>query len=207
MDIPALRRFHRVRPSAFWLSIVAGLGVVLLGVLEGIGVAVMLSVLLFFQRGWWPQGEVMGRDPATGVWHSIHSHPRAVQRPGVLVYRWEAPLFFANSGMFRDRLTREVRRSRARWVVLQCEAITDLDVTAADVLRDLDRDLNQQGIHMAFVEMRTRIRRRVESYGLYEELPEEHFFATLDAALAHVLMYGDPEVRERRDAIGEDPLG
>ncbi len=107
-----------------------------------------------------------------------------------MVYRWEAPLFFANAGMFREQIRRLVRSRHPRWVVLQCEAMTDIDVTAADVLRDLDRELNEQGVHIAFVELRSRLVDRIERYGLHEELPEEHFFPSLEAALTHILLNG-----------------
>jgi MFS superfamily sulfate permease-like transporter len=205
VDLPALRRFAKVRTSAFWLSAVASLAVIFLGVLPGIGVAVVLSVLMFFQRSWWPEGEVLGRDPLTGIWHSLEAFPRATEREGVLVYRWEAQLFFANAGMFRQRIRKLVRERHPRWVVLQCEAITDIDVTAADVLRDLDRELNEAGVHMAFVELRSRLVDRIERYGLHEELPAEHFFDSLDAALTHILLNGsdtdaDTDARPGPDA-------
>ncbi len=86
IDLPALRRFAAVRQSAFWLSVIATVGVILLGVLPGIGLAVLLSVLAFFRRSWWPQGEVLGRDAATGIWHSLDAYPdatRARERRGV----------------------------------------------------------------------------------------------------------------------------
>ena len=76
---------------------------------------------------------------------------------GVVVYRWEAPLFFANAGIFRQEIRKLVRRRNPRWVVLQCEAITDIDVTAADMLDKLDLELNAKGVNVVFVEMRSRI--------------------------------------------------
>lgn len=204
IDLPTLRRFASARTSAFWLSAVASLAVIFLGVLPGIGVAVVLSVLMFFRRSWWPEGEVLGRDPATGIWHSLAARPDGTQREGVVVYRWEAQLFFANAGMFRERVRAIVREYRPDWVVLQCEAITDIDVTAADVLRDLDRELNDVGVHIAFVELRTRLIQRVERYGLHEELPEELFFDTLDGALTHILLNGDDT--DDVPPEGADPL-
>src|SRR6478736_3670382 len=104
MDLRALRRFAAVRPSALVLSLVATGGVILLGVLEGILVAIVLAVLLFFRRNWWPHGAVLGEVPEIGGWHSISEHPEAAQRPGIVVFRWEAPLFFANAGQFRDQV-------------------------------------------------------------------------------------------------------
>ncbi len=116
----------------------------------------------------------------------MSSAPTAEQRPGVLVYRWEAPLFFANAGMFRQQIRHLVRDSRPGWVVLQCEAITDIDVTAADMLEQLDTELNAQGIHLAFVELRGRLQDLVYRYGLFETLDRDHFYDTIDEALTAI---------------------
>jgi high affinity sulfate transporter 1 len=185
-DVAILRRMLQVRRSSFVLSMVATAGVVFLGVLEGILVAVVLSILLFFKRSWWPHGEVLGRLPDREGWHAINGSPVAEQHPDVLVFRWEAPLFFANAGMFRQQVRHLVHEGRPRWVVLQCEAITDIDVTAAGVLEQLDRELNEQGVHMAFVELRTRLRDLVYQYGLYEALDRDHFYGSIREALADI---------------------
>ena len=109
----------------------------------------------------------------------------------MLVYRWEAPLFFANAGLFRQQIRRLVRDGRPTWVVLQCEAITDIDVTAADMLEQLDTELNAQGIHMAFVELRSRLHGLVYRYGLFETLDRDHFYDSVDEALAAIDTAGD----------------
>ena len=125
-------------------------------------------------------------------WHSIERYPGAEETPGVVIYRWEAPLFFANAGIFRQQIRKLVIERKPRWVVLQCEAITDIDVTAADMLKGLDHELNAKGIHMAFVELRTRLQDRVETYGLLTELDREHFFAKVKPALRDIAAH-DPE--------------
>lgn len=182
-NLPALRRYARVRPSSLVLSLVATLGVVALGVLQGIVVAVLLAVLLFFRRNWWPHGAVLGHEPDTDVWHALDDLDRPRQEPGVLVYRWEAPLFFANAGSFRQQVRKHVAAREPRWVVLQCEAITDVDVSAAEILEQLDRELNAKGVHLAFVELRSRLRDLVREYGLYGTLDRDHFYPTIEAAL------------------------
>jgi len=189
-DLATLKRYFRVRKSALVLSLAATGGVVFFGVLEGILIAVGLSIVLFFQRGWWPHGEILGRVDGQG-WHSVRTAPEAEQRSDVLVYRWEAPLFFANAGMFRQQVRHHVRRLQPRWVVLQCEAITDIDVTAADMLERLDRELNEQGVHVAFVELRTRLKDLVFQYGLYDILDREHFYDSIDEALGDIDADGD----------------
>jgi len=184
MDVPILRKYLRVRRSALALSLVATIGVVLFGVLQGILLAVVLSILLFFRRSWWPHGEILGHEiPDLDGWHSVERYPDARQEPGVLVFRWEAPLFFANAGIFRQQVRRLVHRHRPRWFVLQCEAITDIDVTAADMLERLDVELNGQGVNMAFVELRDRLKDRVLRYGLLETLDRDHFYPSIRQAI------------------------
>jgi high affinity sulfate transporter 1 len=186
VDFSILRRYARVRRSALALSLVATLGVIFFGVLQGIAIAVVLSIVLFFRRSWWPHGEVLGRVAELDGWHSIDRYPEAEEEDGIIVYRWEAPLFFANSGMFRDQVRRLVRRRDPRWVVLECEAITDVDVTAAEMLKALDLELNEKGVHLAFVELRTRLRDLIERYGLNETLDREHFYPSIEMALADI---------------------
>ena len=186
MDFNVLGRYLKVRRSAFVLSLVATAGVIFLGVLEGIVLAIILAVLLFFRRSWWPHGAVLGQDPGVAGWHSIDAYPDAEQLPGIVVYRWEAPLFFANAGAFRQQVRHLVREHRPTWVILQCEAITDIDVTAAEMLRLLDDELNEEGVHLAFAEMRSRLQDLTLRYGLLETLDRDHFYPTLETALAEV---------------------
>ena len=202
VDLPTLRRYLNVRRSSFMLSLVATAGVVFFGVLEGILIAVVLSILLFFRRSWWPHGEVLGQIDGQAGWHSNHSGAVAEETPGIVVFRWEAPLFFANAGMFREQVRQLARERKPRWVILQCEAITDIDVTAADVLEQLDIELNEQGIHLAFVELRSRLEDLVYDYGLFATLDRDHFYDSIEAALAEigtVATVGEHEAMGPRD--------
>jgi MFS superfamily sulfate permease-like transporter len=166
--------------------VAATLGVVLFGVLEGIAIAIALAVLMFFRRSWWPHGTVLGDTEGIEGWHSIDAFPHAATVPGVVVYRWEAPLFFANAGAFREQVRKIARTEHPAWLVVQCEAITDVDVTAAEMLVQLDTELNAAGTRVAFAEMRTRVQELVLRYGLLETLDRDHFYPTLDAALAAI---------------------
>ena len=183
LNLGALRRYWPVRPSAVVLSVVASLGVILIGVLEGIVIAIFLAVLLFFRRNWWPHGAVLGEVDDLDGWHSVEIHDDAREHDGIVVYRWEAPLFFANAGAFRRQVRHLVRERQPRWIVVQCEAITDVDLTAAGMLEQLDKELNAQGVHMAFVELRTRLQVLVQRYGLLETLDRDHFYPSIDTAL------------------------
>ena len=186
MDLGLLRRYLRVRRSAFVVSLVATAGVILLGVLQGIVVAVTLAILLFFRRNWWPHGAVLGTVEGVEGWHDVDTHPDAHQIPGVIVYRWEAPLFFANAGSFRQQIRHLVRDHEPEWVVIQCEAVTDVDVTAAEMLEQLDNELNAAGVHMAFAEMRSRLQDLTLRYGLLETIDRDHFYPTIEAALEEI---------------------
>ena len=190
MDFGILKRYFQVRKSALALSLVATAGVVLFGVLWGIAIAVILAIMLFFRRNWWPNGAVLGRVEGLPGWHSLDAYPDARQHRGIVVYRWEAPLFFANAGIFRQQIRHLVRDSKPSWVVLQCEAITDIDVTAAEMLEQLDKELNAIGVHLAFAELRDRLQDLTLRYGLFDTLDRDHFYPTLKAAIREVRAIG-----------------
>ena len=163
------------------------------GVLQGILIAAILSILLFFRRSWWPPGAVLGYVPELKSWHDVERYPMAEQEPDMVVFRWEAPLFFANAGIFRQRVRKLVVERQPLWIVLQCEAITDIDVTAADMLQQLDVELNAKGIHFAFVELRERLQDRLRLYGLWSTLDREHVFAKMKPAIRALTSHGPYE--------------
>ena len=113
LDLEALVRYYRVRKSALVLSVVASLGVIVLGVLPGIVIAIVLAVLLFFRRSWQPHGAVLGEVEELGGWHNVERYPDAREVPGIVVYRWEAPLFFANASAFRTQIRHVVAERHA----------------------------------------------------------------------------------------------
>jgi len=186
VNVSVLRRYAKVRPTAVVLSLVATISVVLFGVLQGIAIAIALAILLFFRRSWWPHGSVLGQVEGIEGWHSLEQRPDGTEIPGIVVYRWEAPLFFANAGAFRRQMRDFVRERDPRWIVLQCEAITDIDVTAAEMLERLDTELNGLGVHLAFVELRERLRELLLDYGLLAVLDQGHFYGSLDEALTAI---------------------
>ena len=183
-DIPGTARLWRQRKAEFLLSVAAFLGVALLGVLPGIAIAVGLSILNVFRRAWWPYDTELGRVEGLAGYHDVHTHPGAQQLPGLVIYRFDAPLFFANIKTFRD----QVRRLAAadpppRWIVIAAEPVTDVDTTAADVLTDLDEALNAQGISLVFAELKDPVRAKIERYGLTRTIDPGHFFPTVGAAV------------------------
>ena len=184
-DIPGTVRLWRQRKAEFLLSIAAFLGVALLGVLPGIAIAVALSILNVFRRAWWPYDTVLGRVDGLAGYHDTRSYPSATQLPGLVIYRFDAPLFFANAKTFRDEIKRlAAAEPKPRWIVVAAEPVTDVDTTASDVLEDLDEELNAQGVSLVFAELKDPVRRKIERYGLTRTIDPHHFFPTVGAAVA-----------------------
>ncbi len=183
-DIPAAVRLWHQRRVEFMLSMTAFLGVALLGVLEGIAVAVALSIFNVFRRSWWPYQTVLGRVPGVPGYHDSELHPDAEQLHGMVIYRFDAPLFFANARTFRDQIRELAARDpRPRWIVIAAEPITDVDTTAADMLAELDEQLNAAGTSLVFAELKHPVRAKLERYELIGPLDENHFYPTLEAAV------------------------
>jgi high affinity sulfate transporter 1 len=202
-DIPATARLWRQRKAEFLLSIAAFLGVALLGVLPGIAIAVGLSILNVFRRAWWPYDTVLGRVEGLEGYHDIHSHPDARYLPGLVIYRFDAPLFFANATTFRDEVRRLARAEpKPGWILIAAEPVTDVDTTASDVLEDLDEALNAQGTSLVFAELKDPVRRKIERYGLTRTIDPHHFFPTIEAASPHSAAKpapnGPPTARQRQ---------
>jgi high affinity sulfate transporter 1 len=178
-----VRLFHQ-RKAEFSLSIAAFLGVTLLGVLPGIGIAVALSVANVFRRLWWPYQANLGRVPGLDGYHDTLNHPGAQQLPGCAIFRFDAPLFFANARTFREHIQALARGvPPPEWIVVAAEPISDVDTTAADMLEDLDEALNERGISLVFAEMKDPVREKIERYGLTRTINPEHFFPTLQEAV------------------------
>jgi high affinity sulfate transporter 1 len=183
-DVPGTVRLWRQRRVEFLLSITAFLGVALLGVLQGIAVAVALSILNVFRRAWWPYQTTLGLVPGMRGQHDRQTHPNAQQLPGLVIFRFDAPLFFANARTFRDQVRRlAAAEPRPEWILIAAEPITDVDTTAADILADLDEELNAAGTSLVFAELKDPVRAKLERYQLIGPLSPDHFFPTLDAAL------------------------
>ena len=184
-DVAGTRRLWRQRRMEFTLSIIALLGVALLGVLPGILVAVGLSILNVFRRAWWPHHVELGRVEGIAGLHDTERYPEAEVLPGLVVYRFDAPLIFANARVFGMAL-RAIAEERPdlRWLVVAAEPITDVDTTASDMLQELDVWLNERGVSLIFAEMKDPVREKIERYELTRTIDPAHFFRTLDEAVA-----------------------
>jgi MFS superfamily sulfate permease-like transporter len=183
-DIPGTVRLWRQRRTEWTLSMAAFAGVALLGVLPGIAVAVLLSILNVFRRAWWPYQTTLGRVPGMPGQHDRALHPEAEELAGLVIFRFDAPLFFANARTFREQIRRLAAADpRPAWIVIAAEPITDIDTTAADMLTALDEELNLTGTSLVFAELKHPVRAKLERYQLIGPLDPEHFFPTLDAAV------------------------
>jgi MFS superfamily sulfate permease-like transporter len=207
LDLPSMVWLWKVRRSELVLSTVALLGVALLGVLPGVGVAIALSLGNFLRRAWRPHDAVLGRIPGRKGYHDLARHPEAVQIPGLVLFRFDAPLFFANADTFSDRVLEAVgaRSETIRWVVVAAEPITDVDTTAAEVLAELLDELRARGVQLAFAELKGPVKDRLRSYGLFERIGEARFFPTLGTAIDGYLLETGTTWDERSDGDPRRP--
>jgi high affinity sulfate transporter 1 len=183
-DLAGMRRLWRQRRSDFALAMTAFLGVALLGVLPGIALAVVLSILGVFNRAWRPYQAVLGRVTGIAGYHDTTVHPDAEHLPGLVIYRFDSPLIFANATTFRDAVLRLAGTEPApTWILVAAEPITDIDTTAADMLEDLDRRLNTAGVSLVFAELKTPVRRKIDRYELTGVIDPAHFFPTVTDAV------------------------
>ena len=184
-DAAELRRLWRVRRAEFMLALACLLGVAFLGVLPGIIVAVVLSVLYIFERVWAPYSAILGEAPGVAGHVDISRFPDARQIPGLIIVRWSAPLFFANANQFRERIRESIRTASTppRWILIAAEPMADIDTTASAILSDLDIELNASGIHLAFAELQDGVRDQIVRYGLLETIDQGHFYRTIDEAI------------------------
>ncbi|HET9168244.1 MAG TPA: sulfate permease [Actinospica sp.] len=183
-DIPGTVRLWHQRRTEFLLSLAAFLGVALLGVLPGIAIAVLLSILNVFRHAWQPDQTELGRVPGGHGYRDVASDPAVRRLPGLLIYRFAAPLFFANSTAFREHVIKLAGgRCQPSWILVAAESITDVDVTAADMLKDLDEDLNSRGIKLVFAELSEAVSEKLDRYEVSRKLGPERRFPSINAAV------------------------
>ena len=184
-DLSGTIRLWHQRRMEFVVSVAAFLGVALLGVLLGIALAVGLSIMNVFRRAWWPYQTVLGRTDGLEGYHDVRSYPDARHVPGLVIYRFDAPLFFANARTFRDEVRRLARAEpKPNWIVIAAEPITDVDTSASDMLLELVSDLEDRTTRLVFAEMKDPVRGKIDRYGLTRAIEPRHFFPTIAAAVA-----------------------
>jgi high affinity sulfate transporter 1 len=201
-EVADLRRIYRIQRWEFWLSIGCLAGVTVFGAIPGIALAIVAAVIEFLWDGWRPHWAVLGRPPGLRGYHDIARHPDARQIPGLVLFRWDAPLFFANAELFNQCVIEAVKRSptRVQWVVVAAEPVTSVDVTAADALAELDQTLHDAGVELCFAEMKDPVTDKLKRFGLFSSLGEKAFFPTVGAAVraylaSHRVEWSDPDER------------
>jgi high affinity sulfate transporter 1 len=186
IEVTDLRRIYRIQRWEFWLSIVCFAGVALFGAIPGIALAIVIAVIEFLWDGWRPHSAVLGRVDHIKGYHDITRYPTARLVPGLVLFRWDAPLFFANAEFFRDRVLAAVASSPTpvRWLVVAAEPVTSVDVTAADIVAELDDELHARGIELCVAEMKDPVKDKLKRFGVFARLGEEMFFPTVGEAVA-----------------------
>jgi high affinity sulfate transporter 1 len=191
-ELSDLRRIYRIQQWEFWLSMVCFAGVAVFGAIPGITLAIVIAVIEFLWDGWRPHSAVLGRVEGVSGYHDISRYPQARRIPGLVMLRWDAPLFFANAELFQNRVLDTVACAPApvHWLVVAAEPVTSVDVTSADMLAELDDALRAAGIQLCFAEMKDPVKDKLRRFGLYTRF-ENKLFATLGEA-AHAYLDSHP---------------
>jgi MFS superfamily sulfate permease-like transporter len=189
IEVTDLRRIFRIQRWEFWLSIVCFAGVAVLGAIPGIGLAIVIAVIEFLWDGWRPYSAVLGRAEGVKGYHDITRYPDARQIPGLVLFRWDAPLFFANAELFKTRVLDAAAQSPAavHWLVVAAEPVTSVDVTAADALAELYQTLHEAGIELSFAELKDPVKDKLKRFGLFAQIGKDSFFPTIGSAVSSYL--------------------
>jgi high affinity sulfate transporter 1 len=184
-EIGDLRRIYRVQRWEFWLSIVCLAGVAVLGAIPGIGLAIAIAVIEFLWDGWRPHFAVLGRVDGIRGYHDLKRYPDARLVPGLVLFRWDAPLFFANAELFQARVLEAVASSPTpvRRVVVTAEPVTSVDVTSADMLAELEQTLRASRIELQLAEVKDPVKDKLKRFGLLDQIGTDAFHPTIGAAV------------------------
>jgi len=182
-ELRDLGRIFRIQRWEFWLSVACFAGVAVLGVVPGIGIAIVVSVIEFLWDGWRPHFAVLGRVDGIRGFHDTKRYPEARRVPGLVLFRWDAPLFFANAELFQQRVLDAFVASptKVRRIIVTAEPVTSIDVTSADILAELEHKLREQGTELRFAEMKDPVKDKLKRFELFERFGT--FYPTIGAAV------------------------
>jgi len=180
-----LRRIYRLQKWEFWLSMVCFVGVAVLGAIPGIGLAIVIAVIEFLWDGWRPHYAVLGRVEGIRGYHDLKRYPDARRVPGLVLFRWDAPLFFANAELFQNCILEAVSQSPTpvKRIVVAAEPVTSVDITSSDVIAELYEKLKFSDIELHFAEMKDPVKDKLKRFELLEQLGSEIFHPTVGAAV------------------------
>jgi high affinity sulfate transporter 1 len=184
-----LARIYRIQNWEFWLSIVCTAGVAVFGAIPGIGIAIVLAVIEFLWDGWRPHWAVLGKPDSVDGYHDIARYPGASRIAGLVLFRWDAPLFFANAELFSQRVLDAVVSSptKVRRIAVSAAPITSIDVTSADALIELDSALKSMDVELCFAELKDPVKDKLKKFGLFSLLGEDRFFPTIESTVSRHL--------------------
>ncbi|MCC6497269.1 MAG: sulfate permease [Propionibacteriaceae bacterium] len=205
VDVGELRRIAGFRRSELVLAVITLVAVLATGLLNGIGIAVGLSLLDLIRRIAHPHDGILGYVPGLAGMHDVDDYPNATQVPGLVVYRYDSPLFFANADDFLSRALASVRRARPKpkWFVLNAEANVEVDLTAVDTLEQLRQALAEMGIVFAMARVKMEVRQQLAAAGFTTAVGEDRIFATLPTAVAGFADWHESEYGSRPPGIPE----
>ncbi len=184
-DWPGMATLLRQRRVEFMLAVAAFLGVVFFGVMQGIAGAIALSLLVMVWNAWHPYHTVLVRVDGRKGWHDARRHPSGRRVPGLVIFRWDEQLFFANAELFREALLQAVDEAptRVRQVIVAAEAVKDIDVTAADMLAELSHQLQAREVDLHFGGLKGHVKDLIMRYGLSPQFDAAHFHPTVGNAV------------------------
>ncbi|UWU71167.1 SulP family inorganic anion transporter [Bradyrhizobium sp. NC92] len=211
IEIGDLKRIYRIQRWEFWLTVLCFVGVAVLGAIPGIGLAIAVAIAEFLWDGWRPHSAILGRAHGVKGYHDITRYPDARLIPGLVLFRWDAPLFFANAEFFKERILAAVEKSPTpvRWLVVAAEPVTSVDVTACDTVAELDKALHARGIELCFAELKDPVKDKLKRFGLYAQVGEAQFFPTIGSAVSSYLDINNVEWEDWEDQVkvGSQPVG
>jgi sulfate permease, SulP family len=181
IEVKPLYKVYRVRRVEFFLALVTLVGVLSIGILAGVLIAVLLALLVVISRISRPHDAVLGMVEGVDGYQDIEAYTNSETEPGLIVYRFDAPLFFANADYFLSRVQELIATAEypIKWMLIDAEAIIDIDVTAAEALSTLQSELERKGIVLAIARASQPLQEMLKRAGLTERIGPEHFYPTV----------------------------
>ena len=201
-EVRDLRRIYQIQRWEYWLSIACFVGVAVFGPIPGILIAILIALAEFVGDAWRPHHAVLGQPQNVAGYHDITRYPDAHLIPGLLLFRWDAPLFFANGEQFHERVLIEINNfpTPVRWFVVAAEPITDVDVSTTDMLLALDAELQQAGIELIFAELKDPVKDKFKRFGLLKQFEgRDYFFFTISEAVNAYQLSSQPARDDKED--------
>ena len=184
IDLEGLRDIRRESPGEFYLAVMTTAVVVFVGVEQGIVSAMIVSLLRVVGHSYRPHTGVLVRDE-NKIWKTVPALPGAKTEPGLIIYRFDAALFYANAGLFAEEVARLISpgEAPAHWVIIDAEAIVHVDYTASRVLRELHLELEQQGVELVFARVHPELQADLDRHHITQIFGQDHIFLRLHEAL------------------------